>query len=144
VLLFNYLAYQRTGPAADDAFDPDRWLRVPRRDAHYIPYGVVANRACPARGAAPVMLRAATREVLRRYSLSSGAAHTRSLPSRGPAYLTPAGARAPGRLRLAAHASRDRWAGAGRSLTQLVCGTYMVLDARRQRLCANYFQEVRP
>jgi cytochrome P450 len=23
VLLFNYLAFQRTGPAGDDAFDPD-------------------------------------------------------------------------------------------------------------------------
>jgi hypothetical protein len=144
VLLFNYLAFQRTGPAADDAFDPDRWLRVPRKEAHFIPYGVVANRACPARGAAPVMLRAATREVLRRYILRSAAAHTRSLPSRGPAYLTPAGARAPGRLRLGAQALADRWAGAGRSLTQLVFGTYMVLDARRQRLCTRYFEEVRP
>ncbi|MER7276987.1 cytochrome P450 [Dactylosporangium sp. NPDC000244] len=144
VLLFNYLAFQRTGPAADDAFDPDRWLRVTKQDAHYIPYGVVANRACPARGAAPVMLRAATREVLRRYILTSAAAHTRSLPSRGPAYLTPAGVRAPGRLRLAAQAFRDRWAGAGRALTQLACGTYMVLDARRQRLCSTYFEEARP
>ncbi|MFI5913146.1 cytochrome P450 [Dactylosporangium sp. NPDC051541] len=144
VLLFNYLAFQRTGPAADDAFDPDRWLRVARRDAHFIPYGVVANRACPARGAAPVMLRATTREVLRRYCLSSAAVHTRSLPSRGPAYLTPAGAPAPGRLRLAAQALRDRWAGAGRSVVQLVLGTYMVVDARRARLCSTFFEEVRP
>ncbi|WP_433205784.1 cytochrome P450 [Dactylosporangium sp. CS-047395] len=142
VLLFNYLAYQRTGPAADDAFDPDRWLTLARRDAHFIPYGVVANRACPARGAAPVMLRACTREVLRRYGIASAAAHTRSLPSRGPAYLTPLGAPAPSRLRLAGQAFRDRWAGAGRALTQLVCGTYMVIDARRQRLCAGYFEEV--
>ncbi|WP_213451970.1 cytochrome P450 [Rhizomonospora bruguierae] len=144
VLLFNYLAYQRTGPAADDAFDPDRWLTVKRREAHYIPYGVVANRACPARGVAPVMLRAATREVLRRYTLASAAAHTRSLPSRGPAYLTPVGARAPGRVRLVGHGLRDRWAGVGRSLAQLAFGTWMVLDARRQRLCTTYFEEVRP
>jgi hypothetical protein len=144
VLLFNYLAFQRTGPAADDAFDPDRWLTVTRREAHYIPYGIVANRACPARGAAPVMLRAATREVLRRYTLASAAAHTRSLPSRGPAYLTPAGARAPGRVRLAAQGLADRWAGAGRSLRQLAFGTWMVIDARRQRLCSTYFEEVRP
>ncbi|GAA3283683.1 cytochrome P450 [Dactylosporangium vinaceum] len=144
VLLFNYLAFQRTGPAADDAFDPDRWLRVARRDAHFIPYGIVANRACPARGAAPVMLRAATREVLRRYALRSAVAHTRSLPSRGPAYLTPAGAPVPGRLRLAAQALRDRWAGAGRSVVQLVLGTYMVFDARRARLCSAFFEEVRP
>jgi hypothetical protein len=91
-----------------------------------------------------VMLRAATREVLRRYSLASSAAHTRSLPSRGPAYLTPAGITGPSRLRLVALRQRDRWAGVGRSLRQLAFGTWMVVDARRQRLCTTYFEEVRP
>lgn len=143
VLLFNYLAFQRTGPAADDAFDPGRWLTLRRKDAHFIPYGVTANRACPARGVAPVMLRAATREVLRRYTLTSSVSHSRSLPSRGPAYLTPAGVAGPGPLRLGAMRLRDRWADAGRSLVQLVLGTWMVVEARRQKLCATYFQEVR-
>ncbi|MEU8422881.1 cytochrome P450 [Micromonospora sp. NPDC048835] len=141
VLLFNYLAYQRTGPAADDEFDPDRWLSVRRQDAHFIPYGVTANRACPARGSAPVQLRAATREVLRRFSVSSSAAHTRSLPSRGPAYLTPRGLAGPGRNRLALMRQRDRLFDVGRSVTQLVCGTWMVVDARRQKLCTRFFEE---
>ena len=141
VLLFNYLAFQRTGPAGDDAFDPDRWLSLKRKDAHFIPYGVTANRACPARGVAPVMLRAATREVLRRFALASSVSHSRSLPSRGPAYLTPCGVAGPGRLRLAAMRLRDRWADVGRSVAQLVLGSWMVIDARRQRLCANYFEE---
>ncbi|MGW0433374.1 cytochrome P450 [Micromonospora sp. NPDC003197] len=141
VLLFNYLAFQRTGAAADDRFAPDRWLTLKRKDARFIPYGITANRACPARGAAPVMMRAATREVLRRYALASSAAHTRSLPSRGPAYLTPAGVPGPGRLRLGAMRVRDRWADVGRSVRQLVLGTWMVIDARRQRLCSNYFKE---
>ncbi len=141
VLLFNYLAFQRTGPAADDSFDPSRWLGLRRGEAHFIPFGVTANRACPARGSAPVMLRAATREVLRRFALASTVAHTRSLPSRGPAYLTPAGVPGPGPVRLAAMRFADRWAEAGRSLRQLVLGTYMVVDARRQRLCATYFEE---
>ena len=143
VLLFNYLAFQRTGAAADDVFDPDRWLTIKRKDAHFIPYGVTANRACPARGVAPVMLRAAIREVLRRYALASSVSHTRSLPSRGPAFLTPAGITGPGRLRLTAMRLLDRWADVGRSLQQLVFGTWMVVDARRQKLCATYFEEVR-
>ncbi|MBF9133205.1 cytochrome P450 [Plantactinospora sp. S1510] len=142
VLLFNYRAFQRTGPADDDTFDPDRWRGLHHRDAHFIPYGVTANRACPARGVAPVMLRASTREVLRRYVVTSSASHTRSLPSRGPAYLTPAGITGPGRTRLAAMRLRDRWADVGRSLEQLAFGTWMVVDARRQRLCAAYFEEV--
>ncbi|GAA0527730.1 cytochrome P450 [Paractinoplanes ferrugineus] len=142
VLLFNYLAFQRTGPAGDAAFDPSRWERINRKDAHFIPYGVTANRACPARGVAPVMLRAATREILRRYDVASSAEHTRSLPSRGPAYLTPAGRPGPGPARLALMRVRDRWADAGRSIQQLVLGTWMVVDARRQRLCTTYFEEV--
>ncbi|WP_217809890.1 cytochrome P450 [Micromonospora sp. NBS 11-29] len=140
VLLFNYLAFHRGGAAGDDRFAPDRWLTLRRGDAHFIPYGVTANRACPARGVAPVMLRAATREVLRRYALASSAAHTRSLPSRGPAYLTPVGIVGPGRPRLAAMRLRDRWADVGRSVRQLVFGTWMVLDARRKRLCTTYFE----
>jgi hypothetical protein len=141
VLLFNYLAFQRTGPAGDDRFDPDRWLGLRRADAHFIPFGVIANRACPARGSAPVMLRAVTREVLRRFALASSASHTRSLPSRGPAYLSPAGIPGPGPARLAAMRLADRWADAGRGVKQLVLGSYMVIDARRQRLCATYFEE---
>ena len=34
---------------------------------------------------------------------------------------------------------RDRWEDVSRSLLQLVLGTYMVWDARRLRLCRNYF-----
>lgn len=143
VLLFNYLAYQRTGTAADDVFDPERWRTLRPHDAHFIPFGVTANRACPARGSAPVMLRAVLREVLRRYDVTSTAAHTRSLPNRGPAYLTPVGAPAPGRARLAVMRQTDRWADVGRSVQQLVLGTAMVLDARRTKPCSTYFQEVR-
>ncbi|MDY7084842.1 MAG: cytochrome P450 [Actinomycetota bacterium] len=141
VLLFNYLAFQRTGPAGDDEFRPARWLTLRRKEAHFIPYGITANRACPARGVAPVMLRAATREVLRRFAVTSTAAHTRSLPSRGPAYLTPAGRREPGSSRRRWMRVRDRWENAGRSVLQLSFGTWMVFDARRQRLCATYFDQ---
>jgi hypothetical protein len=141
VLLFNYLAYQRTGPAADDAFDPERWLGLDRRDAHFIPFGVTANRACPARGSAPVMMRAVTREVLRRFALASTVGHTRSLPSRGPCYLVPPGAPPVSPFRLRLMRWRDAWADVGRSVVQLCLGTVMVLDARRQRLCTSYFEE---
>ncbi|WP_410668675.1 cytochrome P450 [Amycolatopsis sp. cmx-4-68] len=104
----------------------------------FIPFGVAQNRACPARGLAPPTMRVVTREVLRRFDLASTAGHTRSIPNRGPALLTPRGARrksAP----LVWIAVRDRWEDVWRSLAQLVFGTYMVLDARRQALCSTYF-----
>ncbi|ADJ42713.1 cytochrome P450 [Amycolatopsis mediterranei S699] len=104
----------------------------------FIPFGVAQNRACPARGLAPPTMRVVTREVLRRFSLASTAAHTRSIPNRGPALLTPRGARRR-RAPLVWLAVRDRWEDVWRSLAQLVFGTYMVLDARHQALCSTYF-----
>ncbi|WP_410639456.1 cytochrome P450 [Amycolatopsis sp. lyj-346] len=104
----------------------------------FIPFGVTQNRACPARGLAPPTMRVVTGEVLRRFSLASTAAHTRSIPNRGPALLTPRGAR-PRRAPLGWLAVRDRWEDVWRSFAQLVFGTYMVLDARHQALCSTYF-----
>ncbi|GHG17519.1 MULTISPECIES: cytochrome P450 [Amycolatopsis] len=104
----------------------------------FIPFGVAQNRACPARGLAPPTMRVVTQEVLRRFSLASTAAHTRSIPNRGPALLTPRGAR-PRRAPLVWLGVRDRWEDVWRSFAQLVFGTYMVLDARRLALCSTYF-----
>ncbi|WP_242545951.1 cytochrome P450 [Amycolatopsis sp. MtRt-6] len=104
----------------------------------FVPFGVAQNRACPARGLAPPTMRVVAQEVLRRFSLASTAAHTRSIPNRGPALLTPRGTR-PRRAPLAWLAVRDRWEDVWRSFAQLVFGTYMVLDARRQALCSTYF-----
>jgi hypothetical protein len=38
--------------------------------------------------------------------------------------------------------ARDQWEDVWRSLIQLVLGTFMVLDARHQRLCQRYFESV--
>jgi hypothetical protein len=112
---------------------------------NYLPFGVVANRACPARGVAPITMRVVAREVLRRYELHTSATHTRSIPNRGPCLVMPRGRTvSPAWLgiRLAAMRLGDRWGDVWRSLLQLVLGTYMVWDARRQRLCARYFDSL--
>ncbi|RAY16177.1 cytochrome P450 [Actinomadura craniellae] len=140
VLCFNYPEFHRAGFADPDRFDPDRWAAGPAaREANHIPFGVAANRPCPAWRLAPITLRAAAREVLRGHVLRSSAAHTRSLPSRGPCLLLPRDA--PGRpgpalLRMRL---RDRWEDVWRGLVQLVLGTYMVWDARRLRPCERHF-----
>ena len=147
VLCFNYPAYHRTGYDDPDAFRPERWEGHSHRDAAFIPFGVAGNRPCPARGIAPVAMRAATREVLRRFALASSASHTRSIPNRGPCILVARAARREPRLRrrllLAFVRVRDRWEDVWRSLVQLVLGTYMVWDARRLRLCERHFDAVR-
>jgi hypothetical protein len=142
VLCFNYPAYHSTGFSSPERFDPSRWERLSAREAHHIPFGVTGNRPCPARGVAPLMMETVAREVLRRFSLSSTAEHTRSIPNRGPCLLQARSAPADPRRRerlLAYLRIRDRWEDAWRSVVQLVLGTYMVIDARRQRLAERYF-----
>jgi hypothetical protein len=123
VLCFNYPEYHQAGG--------------------HIPFGVTANRPCPAAHLAPVTVKAVTREVLTRYEVTTAASHTRALPNGGPCVLRPReGGGRPHPMTLPYLHARDRWEDVGRSLTQLVLGTYMVWDARRQRLCEHYFEEL--
>jgi hypothetical protein len=144
VLCFNYPEFHSAGFDDAGTFDPGRWERVTAREANHIPFGVTANRPCPARGIAPVAMRAVARETLRRFALSSSAAHTRSIPNRGPCLLGPRPDPRSHRARLAFLRLRDRWEDVWRSLVQLVCGTYMVLEARRLRLAGSHFEAARP
>lgn len=138
VVLFDYPSFHRSGFPHAERFEPDRWASVSTSDANHVPFGVPQNRACPARGLAPVAMRAVTLEVLGRFEVRSSATHTRSMPNRGPALLVRPGVRPTFRLGLMRMA--DRWADVPRSLAQLVFGTYMVWDARRKRLCQRYFE----
>jgi hypothetical protein len=143
VVCFNHLNYHRTGFEDPERFNPDRWDNLSPHEQHYIPFGVSGNRPCPASGLAPVTMRAAVRETFRHYEFYSSASHTRSSPNRGPCLLVSRIDGVNTRLRQAILVflqMRDRWEDVWRSLVQLVLGTYMVWDARRLRLCANYFE----
>ncbi|HYY81818.1 MAG TPA: cytochrome P450 [Actinomycetes bacterium] len=111
----------------------------------HIPFGVAANRPCPAWHLAPVTVKAVTRELLACFAFATTAAHTRPMPNRGPCLMTPRGALARRRaLTLGYLRLRDRWEDVWRSLVQLVLGTYMVWDARRLRLCERHFEASSP
>lgn len=136
VVLFDYPSFHRSGFPHADRFAPDRWLST--SDANHVPFGVTQNRACPARGLMPGVMRAVTMAVLRRFDVRSSAKHTRSMPNRGPALLVRPGVRPTVRLGLMKVV--DHVADVPRSVTQLVLGTYMIWDARRKRLCQRYFE----
>jgi hypothetical protein len=112
------------------------------RAGGHIPFGVAANRPCPAWHLAPVTVKALTRELMTRFDFVSSASHTRPIPNRGPCLMTPRGANmAMRRPALLYVRLRDRWEDVWRSVIQLVLGTYMVWQARRLRPCARYFEE---
>jgi hypothetical protein len=139
VVCFDYPAYHRAGVDHGDRFDPDR----DPPEAPPIPYGMATNRPCPAARLAPVTLRVVATEMTRRYTLASSAAHTRSLPNRGPCLLVRTavpGAVPDLRAALARLRVRDRWGDVWRSAVQLVLGSVMVVHARRLRLCTRYFE----
>jgi hypothetical protein len=143
VLCFNHQKFHRHGFDDPDRFDPDRWTNLSAREASFIPFGVAANRPCPAQAIALSSMRIATREILQRFRLRSSVRHTRSIPNRGPCLLgvrKDAGSARRENVMLAWMRIRDRWEEVGRSFVQLIFGTYMVWDARRQRLCQRYFE----
>ncbi|WP_432928618.1 cytochrome P450 [Microbispora sp. CA-135349] len=149
VLCFDYPAFHRAGFPDPGRFDPGRFApgHAPIRELNHVPFGMPANRPCPAWRLAPLAMRVAVREILRAYRLDSTASHSRSLPNRGPCLLTPLRARrGPGhRLTLLFMRFWDGWEDLWRSLVQLVLGTYMVWDARRLRLCERHFSgDARP
>ncbi|MBO3752821.1 cytochrome P450 [Streptosporangiaceae bacterium NEAU-GS5] len=141
VLCFNYPVFHRTDFDEPDRFDPARWDGVAARQANHVPFGVAANRPCPAWRLAPIALRAVAEQVLSRFDPHTTAAHTRALANRGPCLLVPRGER-PSQAALAWLRVRDGWEDVGRSVKQLFLGAYMVWRARRLRLCERHFSEM--
>lgn len=143
VLCFNHQEFHRQSFDDPDRFDPDRWKSLSVHDANFIPFGVAANRSCPAQGMALVTMRVAARELLRGFRFRSSIPHTRSIPNRGTCLAIPRALDCNARLegaQLFWMRLRDRWEDVGRGIVQLVLGTYMVWDARRLRLCQRYFE----
>ncbi len=147
VLCFSYPDFHQQGFPEPGEFRPERWEHLAAKDVNFIPFGVTANRPCPARGLAPVTMRIVTREVLARFELASSAAHSRSLPNRGPCLVIRRSAHsrvsvARRRANLLFIRGRDRWEDVYGGIAQLVFGSYMVWDARRKALCQRYFAEL--
>jgi hypothetical protein len=147
VLCFNHYKFHRASFADPDRFDPERWENLSLHPDNYIPFGVTGNRACPASGLAPLSMRVAAREVLKRFDIFSSASHIRSIPNRGPCLLVSRRQNCGGLLRtpsLVFLRVRDHWEDVSRSLQQLILGTYMVGNARQKNLCQNYFETQHP
>ena len=144
VVCFNYPEYHKVGYQEPERFDPDRWQRCPAKESNFIPFGVTANRSCPAQGLAVVTMRQLTRHLFHNYTFASPIQHTRSMPNRGPCLVTNDAAMVNTpliqRVLFPLMLFRDRWEDLHRSVMQLVFGTVMVVHAKRLKLCEHYFQ----
>ncbi|TVZ40934.1 cytochrome P450 [Alteromonadaceae bacterium 2753L.S.0a.02] len=145
VVCFNYPEYHKQGYEQADKFQPDRWQSCPVKESNFIPFGVTANRSCPAQGMAMVSMRRLTRHVIRNYYFASPVKHTRSLPSRGPCIAMRNRAFAQSffvkTLLFPVLKLADYWEELFRSFAQLIFGTVMVLHAKKLKLCKNYFSD---
>jgi len=83
VVCFNYPAFHSAGFARPASFEPDRWLSLRPAECAYIPFGVRANRPCPAQRLSLVVVPALARALARALELRAWCAHSRSLPGRG-------------------------------------------------------------
>jgi len=148
VVCFNYPAYHQQGYERPEQYEPDRWERCPVKGANFMPFGVPGNRPCPAQGIALVSMKRLAQRLLLDYRFATSAEHTRSMPNRCPCLMVArrraTATRRRERLLLLWLRQRDRWESVYRSLAQLVFGVVMILDARRLRLCGNYFGTHRP
>jgi len=132
---------------ASEGDDGEYLDRVIDESLRLYPLFSIAHRITSAQGLAPITMKVAARAILRQFTLHSSAAHTRSIPNRGPCLIVPRsqllGRRARRGLLLGMRAC-DRWEEVWRSIVQLVLGTYMIWDARRLRLSQRHFEAVDP
>ena len=143
VVCFNYSEYQSIGYEQPEKFIPERWQNLSKKEANYIPFGVYSNRSCPAQRIALISMKKVAQIALKQFEFSSSAAHTRSLPNRGPCFMVARKYNCSNtrkRIILTLMKIRDQWEDVYRSILQLFLGTYMVWDARRLRLCDRYFE----
>jgi hypothetical protein len=102
VFCFNYPKFHHSGFDSPEEFKPERWLTLGKTKANYMPFGVMANRPCPAQRVSLILTKAIIRVAVLRATFFSSASHIRSLPCRGPSVLCarasaflPSGARKP-------------------------------------------------
>lgn len=145
VVCFNYPAYHSQGYDNPHKLTPERWLTLRQAKANFCPFGMASNRPCPAQHLSTQYLQFLLPYFAARLEFASPVEHSRSLPGRGLAAVSPKGEY--NRLRGAFRCSLmvglwtlDEAENATRSVRQFACSFGIVSDAKRLRLCQRYFE----
>ncbi len=143
VLCFNYPEYHKTGYDNPTKFIPERWETTSKREANYIPFGVGANRPCPASHLSLLIMEKMLHSGIQKFEFYSSVEHTRSLPNRGPCIIISRNHQFPKTIKkilLMFLKVRDYWEKLYTSISQLVYGFIMILHARDLKLADTYYK----
>ncbi len=144
VVCFNYPEYHKIGFKNPDKFIPERWETITKREANYIPFGIGANRACPASHMSLIIMEKMLSNGIQKFGFSSSVEHTRSLPNRGACIIISkehSFSNTIEKILLAFLKTRDYWETLRTSIIQLVYGFIMVLHAKDLKLADNYYKK---
>eukprot|EP01083_Nonionella_stella_P061875 161067_1 len=149
VLCFNYPAFHRRGYRRSQTFDYARWNHINKKNAHFIPFGVKANRGCPAQRMSMIWIKRFARMVAEKVEFHSSILHTRSMPDGGLCLIVPKS------YSIKSTFTNTYWCkmiltllwlyeqvmNVNRSIVQLCCGAYMLYDAKQKQLAKTWFEQ---
>ncbi len=143
VLCFNYPDFHKIGYTNPSKFIPERWDTISKGESNYLPFGIGANRPCPASHMSLIMMKKMITFGTKQFKLFSSVEHTRSLPNKGACILVSRNytlSRRKKAILLAFLKVRDQWEKVYTSLVQLVYGFIMIMHARDLKLTTNYYK----
>jgi len=146
VLCFNYSIYHSMGYTNPSEFNPDRWNDLSKSDSNFMPFGVAANRPCPAQKLAMVLMKSIAKVAVEHCFFASSVVHSRSLPGKGLCLIASKKS-IPSSLSLALLMTTFKIIDTAEALTisvkQLVFGTIMLLQAQKMRMAQTFMEKWR-
>jgi hypothetical protein len=140
-ICFHHPSFHRMGYQDANEFKPERWDTQTRRDANYIPFGVVGNHSCPAQGLATIAIPACVKIMVKHFTFKIATKHTRSQVLRGPCLMVRRGHSCTQEKALLTLLSlRNRMETLTTSIKQLVIETITFIHAKRLGLAKHYFE----
>ncbi len=146
VLCFNYPEYHKTGYDKPTMFIPERWETISKGTSNYVPFGVGANRPCPASHMSVIMMKEMLRFGIDKFEFFSSVEHTRSLPNRGACIITSRDykfSKTKKTILMTFLKVRDQWEKIYTSIIQLLYGYIMIMHAKELKLTTRYYKNPR-
>ena len=158
VLCFNYPEFHRRGYRKPNTFNFERWHRINKKTANFIPFGAKQNRPCPAQHISMVWMKKCAQMMVDKVEFHTSILHTRSMPDGGLCLIVPksyylnASKINKNNTKLfrssfycksimTSFYLHEQFMNVTRSVIQLICGAYMLQDAKKKKLAKTWVEE---